>query len=872
MTPTLKIDTTKSIKKLDNLFGIFFEDINHAVDGGLYSELLRNGSFEFSPLDNPTYTNTTAWEKVKAGADIKTLVRSGTPPFPQNPHYLQLQVIGTSGSAGVSNAGFHNGFPVDKTTDYQFSCYARCHDDFSGHLSVSLESQDKIESQGKAESQNKAVIAHAQLPNLTKKWQKLEIKLTPQAASASTKLLLMIHGEGFVDIDIVSLKPIHSDHIPTGFRKDIATLLADLKPKFMRFPGGCLVADGSPDATSRQSLYRWKNTISPLETRPSRRNSWGYNQSLGIGFYEYFLFSKLIGAEPVPVLPVCAINGHATPMDELQELIDDAIDLISFANDDITTTWGAKRAEMGHPQPFNMKYLALGNEEVGEPYFKLYPYFHNAIKAKYPDIQLVNSASPFAAGTEYDRGWASANEHNSELVDEHYYQSPEWFLANMDRYDSFDPQGPKVFLGEYASWGNTYYNALVEAAFMTHLEKAPAVAMACYAPLLCNADYVNWRPDLIWYNQAIAYGTANYYVQKLFMNHQGTDELSATLTNISTNTPAALSDAADLCNAASSQDAAASCNAASSRDEAPPCNAASSQYAAAPCETAPADKPISGEIALDSRRGTCILTDIQLTNDDTGEISKQDNQTVTAKGLHPLFATIDATNYTLRFKATKTEVTEDHAHPGSLSFYCHFGHKDPQNTFVWELGGWANNDSIVRRNINGRGSCLHQTVFSVELGQEYDCKLEVKGRQITTWINGRQMNVAIDKLPIIQPLYYAASKDSESGDIIIKAVNVNDADITIGINLEANPDPNLDANRMTGSNSTAQDDSTAKQGGFSGKLHCLSGYPLDAANSFDSPHKVSPTSVPVSYDTGIFTQCFKARSVNVLRLHHQVHE
>ena len=788
--PILEIDTTRNIKNIENLFGIFFEDINHAADGGLYAEYLQNGSFEYSVLDKADYNNMTGWEVVERGAKLKTMVRTGTPPFPQNPHYLQMCVIGETGCAGVRNLGYHGGFPVRAGAEYIFSCYARSHDNFKGEVTVILESRDD------------KVIYTFLLPVLTGKWEKYELKFSPDITSEAAELLILVHGEGFVDIDMVSLKPLDTfGDVPGLFRKDIALLIADLKPKFMRFPGGCLVADGSPDADNRCSLYRWKNTIGPLEMRPSRRNSWGYNQSLGIGFYEYFLFCEAVGAEPVPVLPVCRINGNPTPMDELEELIGDAIDLISFANDGADTPWGRKRAELGHPQPFCLKYLALGNEEVGETFFSLYPYFHKAIKEKYPSIKLINSGSPFAASTEYDRGWDSARANGSELVDEHYYQAPEWFLANMDRYDSFDPEGPRVFLGEYASCSNTYYNALVEAAYMTHLEKALAVEMACYAPLLCNSDYVNWHPDMIWYDQSKAYGSANYYVQKLFANHQGTHELPAALYGIPES----------------------------------------------PERETTADERIKGPVIFNSRKGCCEVTEIELICEDSGKIVRCENQTVPMEESRVLFPEVDSENYTISFKACKTEVDLNHWRPGNLSFDLCFGQEDPQNAFYWGIGGWANGDCVVEHRINNRGSILHHTVFSVELGRTYECKLKVRGRQIETWIDGRRMNHAVDKLPVIRPLYYAASEDKESGEFIIKVVNVTEERREAVVSLKLG-------------------EQNGGQCGFSGTLFRLAGYSLDAVNSFEEPEKIKPEETAVSFPGNSFVHCFPAHSVSVFRL------
>ena len=331
-------------------------------------------------------------------------------------------------------------------------------------------------------------------------------------------------GKSLVYLDDVSLFPVNTfKNRKNGLRRDIAQLLCDLKPKFMRFPGGCLVHDGNLDPHARNSLYRWKNTIGDTSERPTKRSNWGYNQTLGLGYYEYFLFCEDIGAKPLPVLPA-AYNPHhrdAVPFDELKPWIDDALDLIEFANGTTDTKWGKIRAELGHSEPFNLEYLAIGNEEVGDGFFDRYPYFHNAIKEKYPEIKLIGSSGPFPCGGEFEKGWKCARENKSELVDEHYYVSPEWMLANNKRYFNYDKNDPKVFLGEYASWGNTFYNALCEASYMTAMEMSGNVGLACYAPLLCNVDYVNWRPDLIWFNGKEAFGTPNYYVQKLFMNNQG---------------------------------------------------------------------------------------------------------------------------------------------------------------------------------------------------------------------------------------------------------------------------------------------------------------------------------------------------------------
>ena len=320
-------------------------------------------------------------------------------------------------------------------------------------------------------------------------WKKYEITLDSLETTYNGRLVLTFADEGVYELDMVSLFP--QDTFmgrKGGLRKDIAEALKEMKPKFMRFPGGCLTHDGSLNDQDRNSMYRWKRTVGKVEARPTWRNNWGYNQTLGLGYYEYFLFCEDIGAKPLPVLPggFNPHKGEGVAIENIGEWVQEALDLIEFANGGTDTKWGKIRAEMGHEAPFNMEYIGIGNEEIGEGFFERYPYFHKAIREKYPEIKIINSAGPFAVGEGYDAGWTSAKMYGSDLIDEHYYSSPEWFLANMHHYEDYDENGPKVFLGEYASWGNTYYNAIVEAAYMTHLERSKAVALACYAPMLCN--------------------------------------------------------------------------------------------------------------------------------------------------------------------------------------------------------------------------------------------------------------------------------------------------------------------------------------------------------------------------------------------------
>ncbi len=777
---TLAINTKERGAPLGDLFGIFFEDLNHAADGGLYGELVQNRSFEFDPIDNPAYHSMTAWEQVeRGGAKAEFLIEAKNPVHDRNPHYLAINVLKPGEGAGIRNLGYNAGIPVRAGETYRFSCYARRDGDACAPVRVALESPEGT------------VYGGADLWVKTGGWQKYEAVLVPRATDSGSQLIITTNTEGRLYLDMVSLFPENTfKKRPNGLRQDLAQLLADLKPKFMRFPGGCLVHDGSLDPDARDSMYRWKNTLGDIAQRPARRSNWGYNQTLGLGYYEYFQFCEDIGAKPLPVLPAGYDPHHRriTPLDQLQPWIDDALDLIEFAVGGPSTVWGAKRAELGHPEPFGLEYLAIGNEEVGEPFFERYEYFHKAIRQKYPQIKLINSSGPFAAGGEYERGWKSARENGSDLVDEHYYQSPEWFLANVHRYDGFPAEGPKVFLGEYASWGNTWYNALVEAAYMTGLERnAHAVGLACYAPLLCNVGYVNWKPDLIWFDSHRAFGTANYYVQKLFMHHQGEHLLGVRTEGLEPT-------------------------------------------------GAPGRAPITGGLSVQGDRIDARFYEITLKNTETGEEKQYpDACSGEASGTAVLGET-DWTEYSLSLKAKRLN--------GSKGFFIHFGEKNQENRLRWEVGGWQNQDSMVFAFVDGRNSCLTQSLFTVETGREYHLELVVSGRKISTYIDGKLINQTEDKLPVIEPLYYSASVEGSTGDIIVKAVNVQEQPVQVKLVLEGLP-----------------------QKALYGKVFQMAGYPTEAQNSFEEPERVSSTEKDICVSADGFQYEFPGQSFIVFRFH-----
>ena len=701
----IKIFESQKTKSLGDLYGLFFEDINHAADGGLYAELVQNRSFEFDAIDRWDYHSLTAWEKSE---NLIWEVKTEHPLNEENTHYLSVK--GEKGSF-IRNLGFNTGIYVEKGKKYDFSVYARkLHAAEKVTLSISIVEEDGTVC---AEAEQKLTVD-------TVDWTKQELVLTAGKATVTGRLQLEFKDSGSLEFDMVSLFP--QDTFlgrKGGLRRDIAEALMEMKPKFMRFPGGCLTHDGNLNDKARNSMYRWRRTIGPVEKRPSWRNNWGYNQTLGLGYYEYFCFCEDIGAKPLPVVPA-GFNPHkgeGVPVEEIGPWVQETLDLIEFANGDETTVYGKIRAEMGHPAPFGLEYLGVGNEEIGDGFFERYPYFHNAIREKYPDIKIINTAGPFAVGEGYDAGWESAKKYGSDLVDEHYYSSPEWFLGNMHHYEDYDENGPKVFLGEYASWGNTYYNAIVEAAYMTHLERSKAVALACYAPMLANVDYVNWRPDMLWFDNHRIMKTPNYHVQKMFMENQGTDAVRFETENLSE--IIRLSDT----------------------------------------ETLPGSIVIAGN-DVEGR-----IWDIKITEQSSGRealVTELPEISVTKENKEHNLKDVAAEKFELEFKFKRSE--------GRKGLKIFLGRTESEST-LWEFGGWDNWDCNITSFHNGRGSTISHRIFHVE-DIEYTLRIEADGRRIRTYVNGVLYNDTVNRLPEIEELYISAAVDETEKKTIVKAVNL----------------------------------------------------------------------------------------------------
>lgn len=512
-----------------DLFGIFFEDLNHAADGGLYAELIQNRSFDFQPNSRPTWNALTGWELLTRGSGKGNwAIDSALPIHRDNPTYVVLHVNDAGDGVGLRNEGF-DGIAVKAGESYDVSFFARqlyMNQRWGAGSSIEGKPMPMIV---RLESKEGAVLAEASLQVEGREWKKITCELKPTQSDANARFVVLATARGGVAMDEISLFPRATfRNRPNGLRADLAQALADLKPKFIRFPGGCL-AHGN----GLGNMYRWKDTIGPTETRKSQPNLWGYHQTMGLGYFEYFQFCEDIGAKPLPVVPAgvsCQNSGHTAgvgqqclPMEEMPAYIQEVLDLIEWANGPATSTWGAKRAAAGHPEPFGLQYLGVGNEDHITPGFKeRFKMIFDAVRAKHPEITVIGTVGPSPAGRDWEEGWKFANELNLPMVDEHYYESPEWYLKNLGRYDKYDRSKSKVYLGEYASRGNTLHNALAEAAYLTSLERnGDVVHLASYAPLLCKLGHVQWHPDLIYFTNTQVMPSVNYYVQQMFGVHAG---------------------------------------------------------------------------------------------------------------------------------------------------------------------------------------------------------------------------------------------------------------------------------------------------------------------------------------------------------------
>ncbi|GAA1042538.1 alpha-L-arabinofuranosidase C-terminal domain-containing protein [Virgisporangium ochraceum] len=735
----------------DSMYGVFFEDINFAADGGLYAELVRNRSFEFLPIDNQSYTGLTAWTPngVDGGAGTATTVDDAARLHERNRTYLNLALSNPDGGwYGVTNAGWNTGVAVQAGDRYDFSVWARTDAAAGTPLSVTVH-----DAQGDPLATPLTRVVRGDT------WSRYTGTLTARRDSDVGRLSVRAAGTGTLRLDMVSLFPQKTfKGRANGLRKDLAEKIAALKPGFVRFPGGCLVNTNSMygyDASSnweRSRSYQWKDTVGPVEQRATNRNFWGYNQSYGLGYFEYFQFSEDVGAMPLPVVPAlvtgCGQNRATADEALLQRHIQDTLDLIEFANGPASSTWGGLRARMGHPKPYALTHIAIGNEEnLPNEFFANFLRFRSAIKARYPDITVISNSGPDDTGATFDRLWTLNREAGVDMVDEHYYNTPGWFLQNNHRYDSYDRNGPKVFLGEFASQDNKFFNSLAEAHYMTGLERnADVVRLAAYAPLLANIDHVQWRPDLIWFDSDESWGTTSYQVQKLFMNNVGDRTVPSRFT-APVVPPRGITGAVGLSTWAT----------AARYDDVKVTGTDGGVLFSDDFANG------AGQWSAVEPRGAWSVVDGQYQQSDTAALD-----TLVRAG------NITATDYDLTLKATKLD--------GAEGFLVAFGVQESGELYWWNLGGWNNTQGAIQKGAGGSKSIVIAKPNTIQAGVAYDIRVEVRGTTVRLFLNNEEWGSFVDD-QVTQPFAQVVTRDDRTGELIVKVVNAQDAPATTRIDL-----------------------------------------------------------------------------------------
>lgn len=798
---TLNIDAGDEIHDIsDLLFGIFFEDINFAADGGLYAEMVANRSFEYTEIaaGDALY----AWNAVD-GAHLKVLNDKENALNENNTSYLVL-TNSSDTPAGIANVGFLDGMSIEKDAKYNFSVYAKGLEGCTGALYIRLCSGDETVGEGKIES-------------ITGEWAKYKLSLTCSETDFENATLQVLADKGSVALDMISLFPVDTfKGRENGMRKDLGEMLEELEPKFLRFPGGCVI-----EGYDCETAYNWKDSVGtgsnglPLEfdggygdvaARKQGINLWTNVSatddpypcfmSYGLGFYEYFQLAEDIGAVGVPVINCglyCQMRGRGPvdmESDEFRQYIQDMHDLVEFCRGDVNSTWGKVRASLGHPEPFELEYICIGNEQEGEVYFERYQAFldsFNEAKAENPElyegIELIYSSGAsdgthsgqYLPSYEYAKEQLGDSDNAADFAgatDQHYYNEPSWFLKNADYYDednykrSVDEMtdtiyggGIQVFLGEYAAKSNKLRAALAEAAYMTGLERnGDIVRMAAYAPLFGNLTATHWSPDLIWFNNHQVTGSISYYVQRLFSVNQGTKLLKSAL------------DGAKV-----------------------------------------EQTPLSGRVGIGTWYTSAEFDNIKVTDNETGEVLGYDKFSLPANfwwnwdnvydsndfkikngklvqtntwmpytdtGMVAYFGCDDWTNYTYTLEATKLD--------GDEGFIIPFAVKDTQNSYFWNIGGWGNTvsalqhieDGIKTGRVNGT-----QKPFTAETGKTYSLKIVVSGTQVKCYIDD-VLYVDHDFASEAQAEAYHVVSTDESGDIIVKIVNVTDSSRVFSIDIK----------------------------------------------------------------------------------------
>ena len=799
----------------DELYGIFYEDINYAADGGLYAELVRNRSFEFDDQDNGSFTGLTAWSAANRGGATATtqVVNDAGRLNATNRSYLALTT--TAAGAGVRNAGYNTGVFVEEGESYDFSVWARSAT--TQNLTVRVE--DEAGTTAYATGQVAVDGSNA--------WKKYDVTLVATGTTNTGRLALLAGAAGTLALDQVSLFPQDTWVGPVNgrsvLRKDLAEKIDALDPKFLRFPGGCVTNVGTfrtyeeSGFTDRRRTYQWKETIGPVEERATNWNFWGYNQSYGIGYLEYFLLAEDLGATPLPVVSVGA-NGCGSTIPEMtdpaqiQRWVDDTVDLVEFANGGVDTEWGAVRAALGHPEPFGLKYIGLGNEENTKTFEANFPAFRDAVAAAYPDIEIISNSGPDDTGQRFDELWEFNREQDVDMVDEHYYNDPQWFLENDERYDSYDREGPHVFLGEYASRGNTFFNALSEAAFMTGLERnADVVELASYAPLLANEAYVQWSPDAIWFDNDESWGSVNYYVQQMFSANAGDEVVPSTHSGPAT--PDATLDGGVFLSTWST---------AAQYDNVRVTDNASGDVLFS-------DDFEAGAGQWEPQSGTWAAQD--------GAYVQSATNVTDARSIVAGAYAKDWSSYTLELDARKTS--------GSEGFLVGFAAGGPNDYYWWNLGGWNNTRQALQRATGGSADEVKAVEnHSIEAGQPYHVKVVVEGSTIELYLDG-ELQMSYEQ-PTTKSLYQVVTRDDDTGDVVVKVVNPTAIAARTQVHVEG-----------LGASTALEDEATVTE---------MVGAPSDTNTKAD-PERVVPVERTLSGAGEEFSYDFPAHSITFVRLH-----